>query len=259
MPHLLLYRSSPRMLALCADAKPLADAAGDLDKTSAAGAAAAAAAGTKESDIYDAWLSSLLKDSDALSDVASHYTLNIATAADSVSSLVSAIKACASSSPKSSHVYCTGIGKSGAVAARLAISLRSIGIRASFVHGSEWSHGDLGAAGGHDVILAFSHSGKTAELIDVAARIKAKGGKVYSITNDGASPLGKASAGHFPAPAAGELLDTIPTRSIVSQEAVCNAVVSGVAQALQLTKEQFKANHPGGSIGGQTVKVAPAS
>lgn len=36
------------------------------------------------------------------------------------------------------HVYATGIGKSGLVAARLAASLRSISIRASHVPGNEW-------------------------------------------------------------------------------------------------------------------------
>ena len=39
------------------------------------------------------------------------------------------------------HVYTTGIGKSGLVAARLAASLRSISIRASHVPGNEWVGG----------------------------------------------------------------------------------------------------------------------
>ena len=38
-------------------------------------------------------------------------------------------------------------GKSGVVAQRLAASLSSVGVAASFVHGAEWGHGDLGGCG----------------------------------------------------------------------------------------------------------------
>ena len=41
--------------------------------------------------------------------------------------------------------YFTGIGKSGHSAARMASSLSSIGLAAHWVHGTEWSHGELGA------------------------------------------------------------------------------------------------------------------
>ena len=35
-------------------------------------------------------------------------------------------------------------GKSGAVGMRLAASLSSVGVAATFVHAAEWGHGDLG-------------------------------------------------------------------------------------------------------------------
>jgi arabinose-5-phosphate isomerase len=140
------------------------------------------------------------------------------------------------------------------VAGRLAISLRSIGIRASFVHGSEWHHGDLGVAGAGDVVVLLSHSGRTAELVDVGARLTSKGVHVFAITGNADSPLaGVASSGYLLAASGPELLGTIPTRSIVAQEAVANAVVSAVAASLGLTIEQFKHNHPGGAIGAAAV------
>jgi hypothetical protein len=35
----------------------------------------------------------------------------------------------------------------------------------------------------------------------------------------------------------------------VLQEAVANAILSEIIDRLQLTREQFKSNHPGGAIG----------
>lgn len=49
----------------------------------------------------------------------------------------------------------------------------------------------------------------------------------------------------------GDLLGVIPSASIVAQEAVCNLVVAGVASALHIDGAAFKANHPGGAIGGR--------
>ena len=58
--------------------------------------------------------------------------------------------------------YFTGIGKSGHAAARMASSLSSIGLAAHWVHGAEWSHGELGALGAGDLIFAVSQSGRCA-------------------------------------------------------------------------------------------------
>jgi len=147
-------------------------------------------------------------------------------------------------------------GKSGAVAARLAISLRSIGVRASFVHGSEWVHGDLGGVGAGDVALLLSHSGRTVELVDVARRLAAKRVVVAAITSDAASPLAAAAAAHFLALGEGELLGRVPTRSVVAQEAVANALLTAVAQAGGLTAAGFAAHHPGGAIGADVARGA---
>ena len=41
-------------------------------------------------------------------------------------------------------MYSTALGKSGIVAERMAASLSSTGTPAHYVHGAEWTHGDLG-------------------------------------------------------------------------------------------------------------------
>ena len=49
------------------------------------------------------------------------------------------------------RVVCTGIGKSGHVARKIAATFASTGQPAFFVHATEASHGDLGAIGAGDV------------------------------------------------------------------------------------------------------------
>ena len=250
------------MVQLCPDAGELVAAARRLDKAAAAAASAGARqqvgsssassnsrTSSNNSSSFAAFCDSLAKDAAAMSGVQAHYAAFATKAGPEVELAIASLTSCRSCTPSTPHVYTTGIGKSGAVAARFAISLRSLGIRASFAHGAEWTHGDLGAAGPGDVIFAFSHSGKTAELLDMTTRLTAKQCTVFSITNDGDSPLAVASRAHFPAPAPGELLGSVPTRSIVAQEAVCNALLSAFAAATRMSHADFKANHPGGSIG----------
>src|SRR6185437_8060255 len=54
---------------------------------------------------------------------------------------------------KGGRIVCTGIGKSGHVARKIAATLASTGSVAMFVHATEASHGDLGMIGADDVIL----------------------------------------------------------------------------------------------------------
>jgi arabinose-5-phosphate isomerase len=67
------------------------------------------------------------------------------------------------------RVVCTGIGKSGHVARKIAATLASTGTPAMFVHAAEASHGDLGMVGPDDVVLALSKSGEVRELADILA------------------------------------------------------------------------------------------
>jgi arabinose-5-phosphate isomerase len=65
------------------------------------------------------------------------------------------------------RVVCSGIGKSGHVARKIAATMASTGTQAYFVHPTEASHGDLGMISTDDVVLALSKSGETSELSDL--------------------------------------------------------------------------------------------
>jgi hypothetical protein len=86
---------------------------------------------------------------DALRHASAHLDLGVADRA------VQALLEC------TGRRYFTGIGKSGHAAARMASSLSSIGLAAHWVHGAEWSHGELGALSAGDLVFAVSQSGST--------------------------------------------------------------------------------------------------
>lgn len=62
---------------------------------------------------------------------------------------------------------CTGIGKSGHVATKVAATLTSVGVPALFLHPTDARHGHVGIVGAGDVLIAFSRSGRAPELISV--------------------------------------------------------------------------------------------
>ena len=62
-------------------------------------------------------------------------------------------------------IWCTGLGKSGLVAQKLAATLKSFGRPAHFLHPVEALHGDAGGLGPADALVAISASGRTGELL----------------------------------------------------------------------------------------------
>ena len=64
-------------------------------------------------------------------------------------------------------IVTTGIGKAGYLAQKFAATLCSTATPAVFIHPAEAAHGDLGLVATNDVMLAFSTSGKSNEVIEI--------------------------------------------------------------------------------------------
>ena len=64
-------------------------------------------------------------------------------------------------------IVTTGIGKAGYLAQKFAATLCSTATPAVFIHPAEAAHGDLGLVSTNDVMLAFSTSGKSNEVIEI--------------------------------------------------------------------------------------------
>lgn len=155
------------------------------------------------------------------------------------------------------RVVCTGIGKSGHVARKIAATLASTGTPAMFVHAAEASHGDLGMVGSDDVVLALSKSGEVRELADILAFTGRFDIPLIGITASRESALGRASTVVLQLPDAPEATPYVgaPTTSTTLQMALGDALAVALLERRGFTASDFKVFHPGGKLGAQLQTV----
>ncbi len=158
----------------------------------------------------------------------------------------------------SGRVICTGVGKSGHVARKIAATLASTGRPAIFVHATEASHGDLGMIGPDDAVLALSKSGETRELADVIAYAKRFGAPLIGMTARAESALGRQSDILLLLPDAPEATGQVdaPTTSTTLQIALGDAIAVALLERAGFTAQDFRVFHPGGKLGAMLRTVA---
>jgi len=149
------------------------------------------------------------------------------------------------------RIICTGMGKSGHVARKIAATLASTGSTAMFVHPSEASHGDLGMIGQDDVILALSKTGETRELADVIAYAARFDIPLIALTAVAAGTLARAADIVLLLPDAPEATDAVnaPTTSTTLQLAMGDALAVALLERRGFQPHDFKVFHPGGKLG----------
>ena len=149
------------------------------------------------------------------------------------------------------RVICTGIGKSGHVAKKIAATFASTGAPAFFVHANEASHGDLGMIAEGDVILALSKSGQNQELADVIAYSRRFHIPLIALTAFADSPLGQAADVALLLADATEVTSEVkaPTTSTTLQTAIGDALAVSLLERRGFSAKDFKIFHPGGKLG----------
>lgn len=149
------------------------------------------------------------------------------------------------------RVVCTGMGKSGHVARKIAATLASTGTPSMFVHPAEASHGDLGMIGPDDVVLALSKSGAGRELADTLAYAKRFSIPLIAMTAVADSPLGQAGDILLLLPDAPEATAEVnaPTTSTTLQIALGDAIAVALLERRGFTARDFRVFHPGGKLG----------
>jgi arabinose-5-phosphate isomerase len=155
------------------------------------------------------------------------------------------------------RIVCTGVGKSGHVARKIAATLASTGQPALFIHATEASHGDLGMIGAADAVLALSKSGETRELADVVAYAKRFGIMLIAITEAPDSALGRAADILLTLPKAPEAAEAVdaPTTSTTLQMALGDALAVALLEQRGFTPTDFRVFHPGGKLGAALLTV----
>lgn len=149
------------------------------------------------------------------------------------------------------RVIVTGMGKSGHIARKIAATLASTGTPAFFVHPGEASHGDMGMITSHDIVIALSNSGNTAEVVTLLPLIKRLGVPLISMTGSPQSTLAKAANINLDVRVKSEAcpLDLAPTSSTTAALVMGDALAIALLEARGFTAEDFAFSHPGGSLG----------
>jgi len=155
-------------------------------------------------------------------------------------------------------VFCTGIGKSGLVAAKTAATLSSLGIPAFFLHATEAAHGDLGAVSAGSVVLLFSNSGSTDEILRILPALRARDCLLVGILGRPDSPIGKRVQVVVPAGARAEADEhgMAPTTSTTLQMAIGDAIAVAASRLRRVSREDFLKHHPAGLLGRQLVPIS---
>lgn len=150
-----------------------------------------------------------------------------------------------------------GIGKSGSIAAKTSSTLSSTGTSSFFLNAAEASHGDLGSLKKNDVLIIFSFSGETEEIIKIFSACKLKVKKIVSITGDEESTIARESDFnlHLEIPEEACPLNLAPTTSSTAMLLVGDALAISILEARNFSSEDFAKNHPGGKLGKSFLKV----
>ena len=158
-----------------------------------------------------------------------------------------------------SRLIITGIGKSGIVGQKISATLNSTGTPSFFLHPVEAMHGDLGMVQDTDVVIAISYSGETTELNSLLASLRRRCAAVIAMTGRAGSTLGSAAdvVLDISVPKEACSLGLAPTASTTATLALGDALAVVLMNRNQFQVEDFRHNHPAGSLG-ERLKVRVA-
>ena len=149
-------------------------------------------------------------------------------------------------------IITTGIGKAGHIAHKFAATLCCTATPAVFVHPAEAAHGDLGLVDTHDVMIAFSTSGKSREVLEILELARHLGvATVIGVTSHPDSALRDLSdfvldMGEIEEPCP---LGLTPSASMAVMLAITDALALALVEHKGVTREDYGLRHHGGYLG----------
>src|SRR5438105_12207020 len=157
-------------------------------------------------------------------------------------------------------VLTTGVGKAGHVARKISATLSSTGTPSHFLSPADSVHGDFGAVRQGDVVLIFSASGESDEILRLLSLVKKLDHPVIAITASRNSGLGKFADVTL---AMGKIeeacpLGLAPSASTTAMLALGDALALSVMKMRSFTADDFAVFHPAGQLGRKLIKVKEA-
>ncbi len=166
------------------------------------------------------------------------------------------VKACEEILACQGKVVTIGLGKSGHIAAKSSATLSSTGTSSTFIHASEALHGDIGGLKNNDVVLIYSNSGETKEILNLLPVIKLLKVPIISIVGDKKSSLASASDIFIDCGVSAEAcpLNLTPTSSVITAIGISDALAITLLQCRGFTSDDFAKSHPQGALGKRLLK-----
>lgn len=148
-------------------------------------------------------------------------------------------------------VIVTGVGKSGIIAEKIAMTLISTGTRALYLPATNLLHGDIGGMEKGDIVLLLSKSGETSELLGLMPHLQKRGSTTVAVVSDPVSSLAKRCQLTVHLPLKKELcpFDLAPTTSTEIQLLFGDLLAISLMERKGFTLEEYAGNHPSGNIG----------
>ncbi|MGI4791711.1 MAG: KpsF/GutQ family sugar-phosphate isomerase [Janthinobacterium lividum] len=157
------------------------------------------------------------------------------------------------------RVVVTGMGKSGIIAVKMAGTLSSTGTPAQFLHPAEGVHGDLGMLQPGDLVIAFSYSGETDEVLAILPALGQLETPLIAVTGNAQSTLARAAEVVLDVFVEREAcpMNLAPTTSTTVMLSLSDALAVTVMVARDFTPDQYVRLHPAGTLGRRlTLRVA---
>ncbi|CAN5307388.1 KpsF/GutQ family sugar-phosphate isomerase [soil metagenome] len=155
-------------------------------------------------------------------------------------------------------ILCCGVGKSGLVAAKVAATLSSLGTPAFPLSAGDAAHGDLGAVMPGSIVLLFSNSGTTAEILRIVPALRARGCHLIGLIGHVDTPLARSVDTLLLLPVAREAdhIDMAPTASTAIQMAMGDAIAVAASRLRGFGRDDFLRCHPAGKLGLHALPVS---
>lgn len=153
---------------------------------------------------------------------------------------------------KNNNIMLCGVGKSNNIAKHTSDMLKSIGYSSHLLEPLNLLHGDFGMIKNTDLIILYSKSGNTKELIEICPFFKKKKCIVLGIFCNKSGELIKYCDEKLILPNYKELdnnFNLIPTTSFLYFTLFNNLLISYIVKKDNLTLEEYGKNHPAGTIG----------
>jgi arabinose-5-phosphate isomerase len=149
------------------------------------------------------------------------------------------------------RVITCGVGKSGHIARKTAGTLSSTGTPSLFLHAAEAVHGDLGMITRNDIVLMYTHSGETDELVRLFPSVRTIGAWTILVTGRPDSSAGRLADLVLDTKVTTEACSNnlAPTTSTTVMLALSDALAVAVMDRRGFGREDFAKFHPSGTLG----------